>query len=48
MGHDGSHDAHENDPNMTVSIAPTLGVNWMTNLLSAYLGGPTIAYNPTV
>jgi len=48
MGRDNSHDAYENDPNMSVSIAPTLGVNWMTNMLSPYVGGPTIAYNPTV
>jgi outer membrane protein assembly factor BamB len=48
LGHDASHDAYENDPNMSVTIAPTLGINWMTNLLSPDVGGPTIAFNPTL
>jgi outer membrane protein assembly factor BamB len=48
MGHDASHTAYVKDAKMSAAIAPTLGVHWMTNLLSPDVGGPTIAFNPTV
>ena len=46
-GHDNTQAAYEDDAEMSATIAPTLGVNWMTNLLAADVGGPTVAFNPT-
>ena len=48
LGHDNMHTAYVNDANMNTTIAATLGVGFMTNLLSADLGSPTIAFNPTL
>jgi len=46
-GRDNSQDSYEDDSKMNASIAPSLGVNWMTNLHAADVGGPTVAFNPT-
>jgi outer membrane protein assembly factor BamB len=42
------HLSYVDDPNMNTGVAPTLGVNWMSNLYDADLGSPIAAFNSTL
>jgi outer membrane protein assembly factor BamB len=42
------HNSYVDDPHMNTAVAPTVGVNWMSNLYDSDLGSPIAARNPTL